>query len=152
MTEAEAKALREQGERMAAELTETRARLARMEESSLLREAMDMASSTLASIRMPEMTRERLLGTITLDPPVIEENGARRIDRAAFVQKVKESAAGELDYLAQTTGHGSGRITGMGAAEPAAVTEADARAELEAVLSSFLGSDSLGKIAAAGRR
>lgn len=151
VTEAEAQALREQSERTAAELTETRARLARMEEAQLIRQALDIAASTLAPIRMADMTRERLLATIAVNPPIAEADGVRTIDRAAFVAAIKEGAAVELEYLARATGHGAGTVSGLGGPAAAEATEADADRAVEAAFSSFLG-ESLGKIAAAGRR
>lgn len=151
VTEAEAKALREAHEKQAAELTETRQRLARMEEAGLLREALDIASSTLASIRMPDMTRERLLKQVAANPPIVEDTGVRSIDRAAFVTAIKEAATSELEYLAKTTGLGSGAVVGMGGRGTVEVSEADTARELEAAFSSFLDSDALGKVAATGR-
>lgn len=148
VNEEQAKALREASEKTAAELTETRARLARMEEGQILREARDIASSTLASIRMPDMTRDRLMGSIALNPPLVEGEHGRAIDRAAFVERVRKAAGEELAYLAGTTGLGSGAVVGMGGAPAHELTEADLDKQREAAFASFLGSEKLGKIAA----
>ena len=98
---------------------------ARMREGLILRDAREAVREALAAVTVPDVTRARLLESLSANPPVTE--GA--LDREALATKVTETVKAEQTYLAEAAGYGSGRITGMGgaAAEPDKAEDTAAR-------------------------
>ena len=84
------------------------AEVAKLKEGDLLREAKDYVSETLASLELPDMTKDRLIKSMSKNPPV--KDGA--LDKDAYAEAIAESVKEEAEYLAKVTG--SGVIKGMG--------------------------------------
>lgn len=112
---------REENDHMSAELQkqlkEAQDRLARLEEANarlreaqLLRDARDHVAGQLAHTHLPDVTKRRLVESLSANPPVTEA-GALDID--GYVKRIEEAIKAEAEYLATATG-GNGRITGMG--------------------------------------
>ncbi len=118
---------------------------ARLKEGELLREARAFVTESLPA-ELPELTRDRLVESLSKNPPVKE--GA--LDTEALKANIEESVKSELDYLAKVTG--SGKVLGMGSAPAGAETDVK---ESEAKLASALGdlglSESAVRTAVAGR-
>jgi hypothetical protein len=96
---------------------------ARLREALLLRDARDQARDALAAAPVPDVTRARLLESLSANPPTDADGG---LDAAALAATISEAITAEQTYLAQATG--TGRIVGMGAtaataAQPADLTE-----------------------------
>ena len=110
-----------------AEAQAARAENARLREAMLLTQARDHAARELARIPgLHALTQERLAAQLVTQAPIVE--GA--LDIAAFTTAIREAAAAELAYLAETTGIGSGRPVGMGSTPTEPLTEADAQKAL----------------------
>ena len=123
------------------------ATIARMAEGLLLRDAGEMVREALAGVNVPDVTRARLQTQLSGNPPV--KDGA--LDRPAMTVKITEAVTAEQAYLAQVTGYGSGRITGMGDSQAADAKQVDVNARmLEAFAELGLSADEA-KVAA-GRR
>lgn len=115
---AELKELQEANEQLRAELTEAieasedaekvADELAKLKEGQLLREAKDFVSGKLASLELPDMTRDRLVESLSKNPPV--EDGA--LDEGTYGKAIDEAVKAEAEYLAKVSG--SGAIRGMG--------------------------------------
>lgn len=129
--EKEAQALREAKAAAEAENATLKLENARLKEASLLREAKDIVTETLAKVEMPDLTRARLTETLATKP--VLKDGA--LDREAFVATIQEAAKAELEYLAKATG--SGKITGMGSTG-AGAGEPDKKRLVEAYKQTFL--------------
>lgn len=131
--EAELAQLREATEKQSAEL-------ARMRETQLLSEARRLATEGLAKANLPEITKARLVDSLSKNPPA--KDGA--IDTEAYARMVVEAVRDEADYLAKATGRG---ITGMGVSESTPKAD-DALASLAGALGL---SESAAKTFVAGR-
>lgn len=82
--------------------------LARYRVASLIQEAKNIATTKLAAVTLPDISRTRLAETLSQNPPT--KDGA--LDKEAFDKAIDEAAKTEADYIAKLTG--SGRIHGMG--------------------------------------
>lgn len=123
------------------DLSEAQAENARLREALLLREAADYVTATLATAKLPDLTKARLAESLSKSPSV--KDGA--LDKDVFKTVIEAAVKAEAEYLAKVTG--GGRIVGMGSSEPPAFNEA-------ALVESFkaLGlNESTAKLAAQGR-
>ncbi|KAA3644551.1 MAG: hypothetical protein DWQ07_14120 [Chloroflexi bacterium] len=132
-------------------LTEVRAENARLREAQTLRDAEDQVSKALAGVEMPEMTRERLVGQIAVNPPLTE---GKTLDVEALNARIEDAVKREAKYLASLGT--AGQIVGMGdATPPEELTEAEETEQVEAVMEESFASMGLSeagaKVAAAGR-
>lgn len=84
---------------------------ARFREAMLLRDARDFVRTELGRETIPDITRARLVETLSANPPVTKEG---EMDRAVFAARISEAVKAEVAYLTQAAGYGSGRIEGMG--------------------------------------
>lgn len=119
---------------------ESQAQVARLTEALLLREAADFVQASLATAKLPDLTKTRLAESLSKTP--VHKDGV--LDKDAFKKVIDEAIKAEADYLAKI---GNGRIVGMGGGEAPAFNEA-------ALVESFkaLGmSDTGAKLAAQGR-
>ena len=134
--EADLAALRESNARTELELT-------RLREAGMQSHARQLATDGLAKANLPDVTKARLVESLSKNPPT--KDGA--IDTDAFARAVIEAAREEAEYLAKVTG--SGAIRGMGV-----VTEASDKQQDNALdaLGEALGlSESARKTFVAGR-
>lgn len=132
-------------ERLAALETEN----ARLREAQVLRDAREIAREGLAGATVPDVTKARLLESLSANPPTTE--GA--LDKPALLARVSEAVKAEQAYLAEAAGYGSGRIVGMGgsqAAEPA--SPEDQAKRLREAFGALGLSEKEAADAAAGRR
>ena len=120
---------------------------ARLREALILRDAKDFVVGALAKVEMPELTRTRLVESLSKNPVV--KDGT--LDKDKFGTKTTEAVKAEMEYLAKVTG--SGQIHGMG--ESAGGAGEVKLAEVEKILeNSFLRlglSEGAAKTAAKGR-
>lgn len=126
------------------QLEEANTRASRAEEALLLREARDIILSEVAKADLPDVTKRRVVTTLTKQD-VPNKNGA--FDKDALLVRVTEAVREEKDYL-NAVGN-AGAIRGMGAAS--APDEKAATAALEKTFRSFGMSESAAKSAAEGR-
>jgi len=149
LLEAELKPLREENAASKADAAASKAETARLRETLALRDARDFAKAKLAKIDLPQATKDRLAEALPAQATMA--NGA--LDEAAFTTVIEAAVKAEGEYL-KSVGIGTGRISGMGSAEPLA--EADpvkAKATLAAQLARLGGLTEAGaKIAAEGRK
>ena len=142
----ELKELTEANELLVAELTEAKealveaekvktdavAEVAKLKEGDLLREAKDFVSGKLASLELPDMTRGRLIESLSKNPPVEDE----AIDEDAYGKVIDETVKAEVEYLAKVTG--SGVIKGMGGSGDTGADEEGSAALKDAYQTKFL--------------
>lgn len=83
---------------------------ARLKEGALLRDARDFVRATIVTANVPDVTKERLVESLSKNPPV--KDG--QLDTATFATQIQEAVKAEMDYLTKAAGYGSGRIEGMG--------------------------------------
>lgn len=145
----DAKALREAFAGQTREIDEQKHRIKQLEEMVLMRQVADFVSAELAAYTMPDMTRTRLAEALA-ERPKLKESG--EIDVESFRSHIKEKVTGELRYLAEATGLGSGRIVGLGASSLQEADDSRAYESLEKSLGKMSGSPEAAKIAARGRR
>lgn len=81
---------------------------ARLNETMAIRDAKDMAREALASSALPEVTKNRLVESLSKNPPMKE--GA--LDKDAFAKLITEAVSAETKYLESVLG--KGQIRGMG--------------------------------------
>ncbi len=117
---------------------------AQLKEANILRDARDHVAKQLATSALPEIMRERV-GKNLLDALPMKEGA---LDVEALTQKVSDAVAAETEYIKSIIGPLS-PVHGMGASE-ASQSEASA-ASLEESFKEITGSETAGKIAAAGR-
>jgi len=109
LTTAISEAVRAANEPILKELQETKQANVRLQESIILRDARDIVTRTVSKIpNVPEMTRTRLVESLSLDPPL--KDGA--IDTEAYATKITEAVTAELNYIHGAAG--TGRVSGMG--------------------------------------
>jgi hypothetical protein len=122
----EAKAAREAAEaKLAESATENetlKAENARLKEAEILREARVFVGKELPA-DMADITRARLLETLSKNPPVVD--GA--LDEAAYKTAIESAVKAEVEYLAGITE--SGAIRGMGSRPAPSATDKAALAE-----------------------
>jgi len=123
------------------DLSEAKAEAARLREALLLREAADFVTATLATAKLPDLTKARLAESLSKSP--VHKDGM--LDKDAYKAKIDEAVKAEADYLAKL---GNGRIAGLGGGNDApAFSEAGLVESFKA-----LGlSESAAKLAAQGR-
>ncbi|NOH14201.1 MAG: hypothetical protein HND51_21370 [Chloroflexi bacterium] len=154
---ADEKELQEAQEKQAAAeklAEEAAAENARLKEAQMLREAKDCATEKLAKLEMPDVTRKRLVESLSSNPPATDEG---MLDKEKFQEAIDETLKEEAEYLQEVSG--SGQITGMGEAASTDTTPKDEDAALEEIEESLQESfeamdmpESAAKIAAGGRR
>jgi hypothetical protein len=83
----------------------------RLKETQILREAHDMAADKVGKSELPDITKDRLVESLSKSP-VIKE-GALDIDE--YGKAIDEAIKAEIDYVAKLTE--SGKIKGMGASD-----------------------------------
>lgn len=141
--------------RIAAETAKTEAEdeNAKLKEAGLLREAKDFVSGKLGEVELPDMTRDRLIKSLSKNPPV--KDGA--LDKETYTKGIDEAVKEHVEYLAKIVG--SGVIKGMGAAgeEPSGAEEGQEKLE-ESYTAKFINegespedAEKLAQLAAAGR-
>ena len=86
---------------------------ARLKEANILRDARDYVRQRLAGAEMPDVTRVRLVESLSANPPTAD--GA--LDLKALGESVDGRVKAEIEYLQQAAGYGTGRIAGMGASD-----------------------------------
>jgi hypothetical protein len=117
LTEARTK-LKEAEDKLAEERTARR----RSDERLILRETADAVRTLLAKAKIAELTKQRIVETVSSNPPL--KDG--KLDQAALETAVADAIKSEVKYLAEVTG--SGKVKGLGAAaEP---SEGDFTAKL----------------------
>ena len=84
--------------------------VARYNEGMLFLEATAMVAAELKEAQIPDMTRQRLVDTLGVNPPV--KDG--KLDAETFKEAIKAALADEIEYLNKVTE--SGKIRGMGPA------------------------------------
>lgn len=134
------------------QLSETQTKLetaettaARLREGMLLRDARDFVVGVLATTRLLESTKGRLIASLAANPPV--KDGA--LDRDAYKTTIEAAVKEETDYLAAVTGS---PIHGMGSSRVSeSITAEDATKQLEATFAGLGLSEAAAKHAAAGR-
>lgn len=123
------------------ELSEAKAESARLREALLLREAADFVQASLATAKLPDLTKARLAESLSKSP--VHKDGV--LDKDGFKKAIDEAVKAEAEYLAKL---GNGRIAGLGGSnESPAFNEAGLVESFKA-----LGlSESAAKLAAQGR-
>lgn len=116
----------------------------RLKEANILRDGRDQIARQLSTSGLPEIMRERVGRNILAALPMKE--GA--LDVEALTQKVTEAVEAETEYVKSIVGPLS-PVHGMGASE--ASQGQDVSASLEESFREITGSETAGKIAAAGR-
>jgi len=122
------------------ELSEAKAETARLREALLLREAADFVNTSLATAKLPDLTKARLAESLSKSP--ITKDGV--LDKDGFKKAIDEAVKAEAEYLAKL---GNGRIVGMGGSETPAFDEAALAKTFQALGMSEAGA----KVAAQGR-
>lgn len=115
---------------------------ARLKEALILREAKDFVGEALGKVEMPDLTRTRLLESLSRNPVV--KDG--KLDKDEYAKKITEAVKAEMDYLAQVTK--SGAIRGMGSGD---VKLEEVEKTLQESFARLGLSESAAKIAAKGR-
>lgn len=105
---------------------------ARLREVVLLGEAKTFVSGKLAEQEIPDLTKGRLIESLSKNPPVKEE----KLDEEALDKKITEAVKGEMEYLSKVTG--SGDIRGLGESG-AQATEEDEEQLKESWTEHFIG-------------
>lgn len=123
-------------------LTEAQAENARLREALLLREAADYVTATLATAKLPDLTKVRLAESLSKSPSL--KDGA--LDKDAFKVVIEAAVKAEADYLAKVTG--GGRIVGMGNGAQGGEGQPDAKAVLESAFKAMGLNESTAKLAA----
>jgi hypothetical protein len=99
----------------------------RLQEALVLRDARDFVSESLRSVKLPDITKERLMESLRSNPPV--KDGS--LDQETFKSAIDTAVKAEADYLAKVGGLGSPRGIGLtesaggdgGAKKPEEVTK-----------------------------
>lgn len=128
-------------------LARAQGEIARMREALILRDATDFVRACLGNVALPDVTKARLVETLSANPPVRE--GA--LDREAFGAAVDAAVTAEGAYLAEAAQWG--RVVGMGAGQgaPAEDTE-QVQAKMADAFARLGLSENGAKAAAAGRK
>lgn len=122
----------------------------RYREQLVLHEATDVVVAELIEAKLPDITKKRLVESVSLNPPT---NDKGELDKDKLKTRVEEAIKAEREYLA--TLRGTGHVRGLGDTDDTTVTESDASKTEERLTSAFarIGlSESAAKNAAAGRR
>ena len=86
----------------------------RLKEVVILREARDFVSTKLGESELPDITKSRLVETLSKHP-VLDDAGA--LDSEKYTQHIDEAIKSETEYIAKLTGTGDGKVKGMGSAQ-----------------------------------
>jgi len=111
--------------------TEAEAESAKLKEALLLRQAKDFVSGKLAEAELPDLTKDRLVESLSKNPPV--KDGA--LDEETYATSIDEAVKEHVDYLAKIVG--SGAIRGMGASGVSAGAEEGREALKESYKAKF---------------
>ena len=148
LIEASLKGLKDENVVLKTKLDESNTQLSRMTEALILREAKDVVISTLSSIELPEMTRNRLAESCAKSI-TLKEDGS--LDREKLVEVTKEAAIAEMTYINSVAGISNGKPVGVGASGSKEVTAEEADKILENAFKTLGFSESATKIAVSGR-
>lgn len=123
--------------------------IARLRESMLLRDAKDFVRQAIAAANVPDVTKQRLVESLSINPPV--KDG--QIDSDAYATRIAEAIKAEVDYLTKAAGYGSGRIEGMGGgqAQPAEYKPEEVQAKMTEAFRRLGLNEAAAKSAAIGR-
>lgn len=141
------KTLQEQNKTLTESLQALTTQVARLGEVSTLQESRAFVSQTLAGVNLPEITKARLVESLSGNP-VLKDG---QIDREAFKTRIEEAAKAEAQYLASVTGGGAIRGMGESFQESAEVKPEEAEKQLAEAFKAFGLDDSAALIAAKGR-
>ena len=141
------KTLQEQNKALTESLQALTTQVARLGEVNTLQESRAFVSQTLAGINLPEITKARLVESLSGNP--VLKDGA--IDREAFKTRIEEAAKAEATYLASVTGGGVIRGMGESFQESSEVKPEEAEKQLAEAFKAFGLDDSAALIAAKGR-
>lgn len=145
MTEEQIRALVESGiAPIRAENAALRQDNARLREAMAIGTASEFARKRLNTISLPQITRDRLVESLSGNPPL--KDGV--LDTAAFTAQIDEAAKREAEYLQAI---GGGVVRGVGVREAAAIDPAKSQADMVAGFRA-LGLSEAGAIAAAEGR
>jgi len=130
--------------------SEAEAETARLKEILLLGKAKNFVSGKLAEFELPDVTRSRLVESLSKNPPVVDGE----LDEEGLQEVVIATVEAEMAYIAEVAGSGS--IRGMGSGGD---TAGDGKAALkEAFKSKYIDegkspeeAERMAEIAAAGR-
>ena len=121
----------------------------RLKEVLILKDAHDLAEFELKSAKLPDITKERLLESIS-SKPVLDDKG--NLDKVKYTEAIKKVIADEIVYLGKLTE--TGKIRGMGESQPIEGSETDKAKMKEALKTNFIRlglSEKAAEIAANGR-
>lgn len=144
------KQLQEAMTRLEQQNRDLQAQNARFSEALMLRDARDFVRQAVANANVPDVTKARLVETLSVNPPV--KDGA--LDADAYATRIAEAIKGEVEYLTKAAGYGSGRIEGMGAdagAHTHELTPEDVQKRMNDAFQRLGLSESAAKVAANGR-
>lgn len=131
------------------ENAELRTSVTRMKEAMIIAEANNVVAQTLASIKLPDIVRNRLINECSSLTPIREDG---TLDKDALITSVKEKASNELKYIESVTGSVTGgRVVGITAPDTKELTEAEVDASLHDAFASIGFTEDGVKIAARGR-
>lgn len=111
--------------------TEAEAESAKLKEVVLLRQAKDFVGGKLAEAELPDLTKDRLVESLSKNPPV--KDGA--LDEETYATSIDEAVKEHVEYLAKIVG--SGVIKGMGASGDTAGAEEGREALKESYKAKF---------------
>ena len=150
--EADLQALNEAKDAAEKAKAEAETESAKLREAVLLHQAKDFVSGKLAAAELPDLTRDRLIESLSKNPPV--EDGV--LDEDVFSKAIDEAVTEHVEYLSKV--FGSGTIKGMGATggtggaeEGKTVLFESFKAKYESEGMSPEKAEQMAKIAAAGR-
>lgn len=122
--------------------------IARLSEQLTLRDARDFVRERVASANVPDVTKARLVESLSANPPV--KDGV--LDRDAYATRIQEAVTAEVKYLTEAAGYGSGRVEGMGGSTTAQESKPeDVSARMTDAFQRLGFSESAAKAAAMGR-
>jgi len=142
------KKLAKENEEKEAKIKEVLEKNKRFAEIELLREAKGIVIAELKDADLPEITKERLIESLSKEPVV--EDG--KIDKDKYKSKIKEAVDTEIKYLAEL--NESGVIKNMGDSGGSNTSKEDLEKANEKLNESFKGmgmSEETAKIASQGR-
>ncbi len=117
---------------------------AQLKEANIVRDAREQVARQLSASELPEIMRERVGKNILASLPMKEG----KLDVEVLTQKVSDAVESETEYIKSIIGPLS-LVHGMGASE--GIQGQDLSASLEESFKEITGSETAGKIAAAGR-
>jgi hypothetical protein len=119
-----------------------------LKEAIILRDARDIVAQTLSEQKLPELSKQRLLETLSINPPVVEG----KLDKEGLIKAVKEAVEKEIAYLESVFSVHLPKVTGMGESKLSSSEYTETDRKSRELLFTRLGlSESAAKIAANGR-